>query len=80
MPSYEFLKSQGVNCLFLVNAFVDIDHKRIKAEIAFIPPKLGVSLTVTHDGKDTFTVDVPIEQRGLKVYARQLKTEYILKQ
>jgi len=76
MSSYEFVKSQGINCLFLINVSVDDQRSKLKAEMAFIPPKMRSQISVTYNGKENFLLSLPLEQQKLKVYARQLKVEY----
>jgi len=76
MQSYEFLKSQGINCLFLINVSVDSDQRKLNAEMVFIPPKLSSQISVTYNGKKIFLLSLPIEQQKLKTYARQVKVRY----
>lgn len=71
MQTYEFLKSQGINCLMLINVVVDLDSKLVKSAIAFFPPSLEREIWVAN-GKDRFLLQIPKENAHLKQYGRQL--------
>lgn len=69
--TYEFLKSQGVNCLMLINVVVDLDLKLVKSAVAFFPPKLTSEIWVAN-GFDKYLLKLPTEVKNLKNYGRQI--------
>lgn len=71
MQTYEFLKSQGINCLMLINVAVDSDSKLVKSAVAFFPPNLKKQIWVAN-GKDRFLLQLPSDVENLKKYGRQI--------
>lgn len=71
MRTYEFLKSQGINCIMLINVAVDLDSKLVKSAVAFFPPNLNQEIWVAN-GKDKFLLQLPSEVKKLKQYGRQI--------
>ena len=76
--AYEFLKSQGMRCLMLINVRVNFKDKTIKACIAFFPARLPASIWVSHQ-KEKYLIEIPKELQNKPMSARKLhwKTNYL---